>query len=85
MALTKEQEKELQGIINEGKKVWSILQKLTPYKNKTWDDYENYIRSSYLYYQSLSADEKKEFNKVKESQFKHAIDAIDTRKKETKK
>ena len=84
MALTQEQEKELKKIIDEARKVWPILQKLAPYKNKTWDDYENYITRSYLYYQSLSEDDKKEFNKVKERQFKHAIDAIDNRKKEIK-
>lgn len=76
-----EQDQELNKLIEEGKKVWNIIKKFPQYKNKTEEDYINYIKSTYYYYQSLSEDEKKEFNKVKQDQFKKAIDAIDNRKK----
>ena len=75
-------DKELDKLIEEGKKVWPIISKLAPYKNKTLDDYINYIKSSYYYYKILSDDEKKEFNKVKQDQFKRAIDAIDNKEKD---
>ena len=77
-------DKELDKLIQEGKKIWPILHKMPMYKNKTEQDYINYIKSTYYYYQSLSEDEKKEFNKVKQDQFKKAIDALDNRKKEKK-
>lgn len=78
------EDKELNGLIEEGKKVWNIIKKFPQYKNKTEEDYINYIKSTYYYYQSLSEDEKKEFNRVKQDQFKKAIDAIDNRKKDKK-
>lgn len=77
-------EEDLKKMIEEGKKVWAIIKKFPQYKNKTEEDYINYIKSTYYYYQSLSEDEKKEFNKVKQDQFKKAIDALDNRKKEKK-
>lgn len=79
-----EEDKELEKMIEEGKRVWNIIKKFPQYKNKTEEDYINYIKSTYYYYQSLSADEKKEFNKVKQEQFKKAIDTLDNRKKENK-
>lgn len=82
--MSKQEDKELNKLIEEGKKVWKIIQKLPAYKNKTEEDYINYIKSTYYYYQSLSEDEKKEFNRVKQDQFKKAIDAIDNRKKDKK-
>lgn len=76
------EDKELKGLLKEADKVWETLKKLPMYKNKSKEDYINYVKSSYYYYQSLSADEKKEFNRVKQEQFKKAIDALDNRKKE---
>lgn len=76
------EDKELKGLLKEADKVWETLKKLPMYKNKSKEDYINYVKSSYYYYQSLSADEKKEFNRVKQEQFKKAIDALDKRKKE---
>ena len=78
------EDKELEKMIEEWKRVWSIIKNFPQYKNKTEEDYINYIKSTYYYYQSLSEEEKKEFNKVKQEQFKKAIDAIDNRKKENK-
>lgn len=78
------QDKELKKLLAEGEKTWELLKKLPMYKNKSKEDYFNYIKSSYYYYQSLSEDEKKEFNRVKQEQFKKAIDALDKRKQEKK-
>lgn len=77
-------EEDLKKMIEEGKKVWTIIKKFPQYKDKTEEDYINYIKSTYYYYQSLSEDEKKEFNKVKQDQFKKAIDTLDKRKQEKK-
>ena len=78
------EDKELKGLLKEADKVWETLKKLPMYKNKSKEDYINYVKSSYYYYQSLNADEKKEFNRVKQEQFKKAIDALDKRQKEKK-
>ena len=78
------QDKELQKMLAEGEKVWETIKNFPMYKGKTKENYLNYIKSTYYYYQSLSEDEKKEFNRVKQEQFKKAIEILDKRKQEKK-
>lgn len=78
------QDKELQKLLAEGEKAWEKIKNIPIYKTKTKEDYLNYIKSTYYFYQSLSPDQKKEFNRVKQEQFKKAIDALDKRKQEKK-
>ena len=40
-------EEDLKKMIEEGKKVWAIIKKFPQYKNKTEEDYINYIKSTY--------------------------------------
>ena len=68
-----ETDKQLQKLLEEGKKIWPILHKMPMYKNKTEQDYLNYIKSTYYYYQSLSEDEKKEFRKLRKNTLKELI------------
>lgn len=75
------EDKELNKMLEEGEKVWDVIKNFPQYKNKTKEDYLNYIKSTYYYYKSLSPDEKKEFDRIKQEQIKKAIDAIDNRKK----
>lgn len=79
------EDKELKKMLKEGEKAWELIKNFPMYKNKTKEDYLNYIRSTYYYYQSLSEDEKKEFNKIKQEQFKKAIDMLENRNKDKKK
>ena len=75
---------ELKKLLKEADKTWEILKKFPMYKNKTKEDYIQYVKTTYAYYNSLSEEQKIEYNKLKETQFKKALEALDNRKNDTK-